>query len=76
MFTFSKLTRQSCLQIRNFEALPDDLPFRDPDMLFDKSIFSAKDVRRMHQKDDAEEKDLIGKNRDGAGLAATEQIAK
>ena len=58
MFTFSKPTRQSCLQIRNFEAFPDDLPFRD----FDKSIFSAKDVRRMHQKDDAEEKDLIGKN--------------
>jgi len=30
-------------------------------VLFDKSIFSAEDVRRMHQKDDAEEKDFIGK---------------
>jgi len=28
-------------------------------MRFDKSIFSAKDARRMHQKDNAKEKNLI-----------------
>jgi len=31
-----------------------------PDVLFDKSIFSAKDARRMHQKH--EEKDFIAAN--------------
>jgi len=31
-------------------------------VLFDKSIFSAKDARRMHQIDDAEEKDFIAAN--------------
>jgi len=31
-------------------------------VLFDKSIFSAKDARRMHQKDDAAEKDFIAAN--------------
>jgi len=31
-------------------------------------------VRRMHQKDDAKEKDFIGKKR--AAPAATEQVAK
>ena len=46
----------------DWKAFPDDFPFRDPDMLFDKSIFSAKDARRMHQKDDAEEKDFIAAN--------------
>ena len=34
----------------DWKAFPDDFPFRDPDVLFDKSIFSAKDARRMHQK--------------------------
>ena len=46
----------------DWKAFPDDFPFRDPDVLFDKSIFSAKDARRMHQKDDAEEKDFIAAN--------------
>jgi len=41
------------------KAFPDKFPFLDPDVLFDKSIFSAKYARRMHQKDDAEEKDFI-----------------
>jgi len=46
----------------DWKAFPDEFPFRDPDVLFDKSIFSAKDARRMHQKDDAEEKDFIAAN--------------
>jgi len=59
MATFSKLTKPSCLQIgKRFQRIF----FRDPDVLFDKSIFSAKDARRMHQKDDAEEKDFIAAN--------------
>jgi len=46
----------------DWKAFPNDFPFRDPDVLFDKSIFSAKDARRMHQKDDAGEKDFIAAN--------------
>ena len=46
----------------DWKSFPDDFPFRDPDVLFDKSIFSAKDARRMHQIDDAEEKDFIAAN--------------
>ena len=50
----------------DLKVFPDDFPFRDPDMLFDmlfdKSIFSAKDARRMHQKDDAEDRDFIAAN--------------
>ena len=38
----------------DWKAYPDDFSFHDPDVLFDKSIFSAKDVRRMYKKDDAE----------------------
>jgi len=34
----------------DWKASPDDLSFNDPDVLFNKSIFSAKDVRRIHQK--------------------------
>jgi len=44
------------------EANPEEIPFRDPDVLFDKSIFSAKDARRNRQKDDAEKKDFIAAN--------------
>ena len=43
----------------DWKAFPDDFPFRDPDVLFDKSIFSAKDARRMHQIDDARLKKRI-----------------
>jgi len=32
----------------DWKVFPDDFPFCDPDMLFDKSIFLAKDARRMH----------------------------
>ena len=46
----------------DWKAFPNYFPFRDPDVLFDKCIFSAKDARRMHQKDDAEEKDFIAAN--------------
>jgi len=31
-------------------------------VLFDKSIVSAKDARRLHQKDDDEEKDFVAAN--------------
>jgi len=42
----------------DWKAHSDDFSFHDPDVLFDKSIFSAKDARRMHQKDDAEAREM------------------
>jgi len=49
-------------QLFDWKVLPDNFPFCDPDMLFDKSIFLAKDARRMHWKDDAQDKDFIAAN--------------
>ena len=51
-------------ELFDWKVFPDDFPgpFCSPDMLFDKSIFLAKDARRMHWKDDAQDKDLIAAN--------------
>jgi len=46
----------------DWTAFPDDFSFRDPDMLFDKSIFSAKAAQKMHLEDDAEKKAFVVAN--------------
>ena len=43
-------------------AFPDDFSFRDPDVLFDKSIFSAKAAQKMHLEDDAEKRAFVVAN--------------
>jgi len=56
MSTFSKLTKRGCVQIgKRLQTL-----FLS--VLFDKSIFSAKDAMQMHQKDDTKEKEFIAAN--------------
>ena len=60
MFILSKPKRHSFSQAG--QLFPEDFPFRDPDVLFNKSFFSVKEVRKMHLEDNAEEKAFVSGN--------------